>query len=112
MVLIWNSRVMRLVTEGALEGHSQTAAGIWILWGPCEDADFGSGRHFLQALSSVKFSSVAQSCLTLCNSMNCSTPGLPVHHQLPKHSGDARAPGPWTTLRTKAIVRKPPYKYY
>ena len=28
-------------------------------------------------------SSVAQSCPTLCNPMNCSTPGLPVHHQLP-----------------------------
>ena len=34
--------------------------------------------------SSVQFSSVAQSCLTLCNPMNCSTPGLPVHHQLPE----------------------------
>ena len=32
--------------------------------------------------SSVQFSSVAQSCLTLCNPMNHSTPGLPVHHQL------------------------------
>ena len=32
---------------------------------------------------SVQFSSVAQSCLTLCNPMNCSTPGLPVRHQLP-----------------------------
>ena len=32
--------------------------------------------------SSVQFSSVAQSCPTLCNPMNCSTPGLPVHHQL------------------------------
>ena len=31
---------------------------------------------------SVQFSSVAQSCLTLCDTMNCSTPGLPVHHQL------------------------------
>ena len=30
----------------------------------------------------IQFSSVAQSCLTLCDSMNCSTPGLPVHHQL------------------------------
>ena len=28
--------------------------------------------------------SVAQSCPTLCNPMNCSTPGLPVHHQLPE----------------------------
>ena len=29
-----------------------------------------------------QFSSVTQSCLTLCNPMNCSMPGLPVHHQL------------------------------
>ena len=34
--------------------------------------------------SSVQFSSVTQSCLTLCDSMNHSTPGLPVHHQLPE----------------------------
>ena len=33
---------------------------------------------------SVQFSSVAQSCPTLCNPMNCSLPGLPVHHQLPE----------------------------
>ena len=32
--------------------------------------------------SSVQFSSVAQSCLTLCDPVNNSTPGLPVHHQL------------------------------
>ena len=31
----------------------------------------------------IQFSSVAQLCLTLCEPMNCSTPGLPVHHQLP-----------------------------
>ena len=31
---------------------------------------------------SVQFSSVAQLCLTLCNPMNRSMPGLPVHHQL------------------------------
>ena len=33
---------------------------------------------------SVQFSSVAQSCPTLCNPMDCSMPGLPVHHQLPE----------------------------
>ena len=33
-----------------------------------------------------QFSSVAQSCLTLCDPMNSSTPGLPVHHQLPESS--------------------------
>ena len=32
--------------------------------------------------SSVQFSSAAQLCLTLCDPMDCSTPGLPVHHQL------------------------------
>ena len=34
--------------------------------------------------ASVQFSSIAQSCLTLCDPMNHSTPGLPVHHQLPE----------------------------
>ena len=33
---------------------------------------------------SVQFSSVTQSCPTLCNPMNRSTPGLPVHHHLPE----------------------------
>ena len=42
----------------------------------------GSERAIL--FSSVQFSSVTQSCLTLCNPMDCSTPGLPVHHQLLK----------------------------
>ena len=36
------------------------------------------------AFSSVQFRSVAQSCPTLCDPMNRSTPGLPVHHQLPE----------------------------
>ena len=35
-------------------------------------------------MSSVQFSSVAQSCPTLCGPMNRSTSGLPVHHQLPE----------------------------
>ena len=49
--------------------------------------------------STVQFSSVAQSCPTLCDPMNRSTPGLPVHHQLPEftqthvhHVGDAIQP--------------------
>ena len=32
----------------------------------------------------VQFSSVTQSCPTFCDPMNRSTPGLPVHHQLPE----------------------------
>ena len=38
----------------------------------------------LSSNASVQFSSVAQSCPTLGDPMNCSTPGLPVHHQLPE----------------------------
>ena len=38
----------------------------------------------LEVLATVQFSSVAQSCPTLCDPMNYSTPGLPVHHQLPQ----------------------------
>ena len=47
----------------------------------------------------LQFSSIAQSCPILCNPMDCSRPGLPVHHQLPElaqthvHSfGDAIQP--------------------
>ena len=35
-------------------------------------------------LERIQFSSVTQLCLTLCDPMDCSTPGLPVHHQLPE----------------------------
>ena len=39
---------------------------------------------FFTYISLVQFSSVAQSCPTLCDPMNRSTPGLPLHHQLPE----------------------------
>ena len=38
----------------------------------------------VRLVSSVQFSSVAQSCPTPCDPMNRSTPGLPIHHQLPE----------------------------
>ena len=39
-------------------------------------------RHYAWNLGHVQFSSVAQLCLTLCNSMDCRTSGFPVHHEL------------------------------
>ena len=42
-------------------------------------------------LCTVQFSSVTQSCPTLCDPMDCSTPGLPVHHQL------------WSSLKVRSI---------
>ena len=48
----------------------------WGLWELCTCATASTiPLHFI-------FSSVAQSCPTLCDPMNCSTPGLPIHHQL------------------------------
>ena len=47
---------------------------------------FVSGKQSIgaSASTSVQFSSVTQSCPTLCNLMECSMPGRPVHHQLPE----------------------------
>ena len=43
----------------------------------------GTPETFVKsAVRNHQFSSVAQSCPTLCDPMDCSTPGLPVHHQL------------------------------
>ena len=54
---------------------------------------------FVKKLYEGQFRSVAQSCLTLCGPMDCSTPGVPVHHQLPElaqthvhQTGDAIQP--------------------
>ena len=58
-----------------------------------------------------QFSSVAQSCLTLCDPMNRSTPGLPIHHQLLEFTqthvhrvSDAIQPShPWSSPSTPAL---------
>ena len=53
----------------------------------------------VSSINDIQFTSVAQSCPTPCNPMNHSTPGLPVHHQLPESTqthlhrvGDALQP--------------------
>ena len=49
-----------------------------------EQLKYSEGELEVKILSSkvFQFSSVAQLCPTLCDPMDCSTPGLPVHHQL------------------------------
>ena len=42
------------------------------------------GKYAVFTILTVQFSSVTQSCPTLCNPMDCSTPGFPLHHQLPE----------------------------
>ena len=53
-----------------------------------------------------QFSSVAQSCLTLCDPMNCSTPGLPVHHQLPEFT-QTHASIEWVISSSHLILCRP-----
>ena len=43
-----------------------------------------ANKHMKRCSASLIIGSVAQSCPTLCDPMNHSTPGLPVHHQLPE----------------------------
>ena len=60
-----------------LGGRVEMGVGLWILCSPWD-------RTRWQRPRSNQFSSVAQLCPTLCNPMDCSTPGLLVHHQLPE----------------------------
>ena len=55
------------------------------IWRFSSDINFWFIENSLfHVYSSVQFSSFTQSCLILCNPMNCSMPGLPVHHHLPE----------------------------
>ena len=85
----------RLVAEAAAQGQEGCAAPGEARGGedapaqtdlPATDAGQHDERLQPQDLqfSSVQFISVAQSCPTLCNPMNHSTLGLPVHHHLPE----------------------------
>ena len=51
---------------------------------PAESSACGTMQCYrkFRVVATQSVSSVAQSCLTLCNPMDCSTPGLPVHRQL------------------------------
>ena len=66
--------------RSSLLQHKQISPEILIYRGSkiCLKSAFGT-RHIINI---IQFSSVAQLCLTLCDPMNSSTLGLPVHHQL------------------------------
>ena len=56
-------------------------------WSPWvhNELDLATEQHFSSG-EGVSVSSASQSCLTLCDPMDCSTPGFPVHHQLLEHA--------------------------
>ena len=78
-IITWQieGETMETETEFILGGSKITADGDW---GHEIKKHLLLGRKALTNL--VQFSSVSQSCLTLCDPMNCSKPGHPVHHQL------------------------------
>ena len=55
-------------------------------------------------ISSVQFILVTQMCLTLCDPMDCSTPGLPVHHQLPELTQNSYPLSRWCQPTTSFSV--------
>ena len=69
------SRARGLSTCSLLVAHRLSCSAAWGLF-----PDQGLNRCLLLC----QFSSVTQSCLTLCDPMDCSMPGFPVHHQLPE----------------------------
>ena len=96
--LLYFLKILTLAILNSLQDNSNT----WVICGSASLAFlFITGHIFLPQnalcfscqtqctkepqitpLPSVQFSSVAQSCPTLCDPMNCSTPGLPIHHKL------------------------------
>ena len=69
MLLVVNSR-------NDIKWHPETGEKEILLW--TDKVRLSLAEH------SVQFSSVAQACPTLCDPMDCKTPGLPVYHHLPE----------------------------
>ena len=90
-------QTLRLPTQTSLlspRGSRALETCMWLLgagvvWGTCVADRTNKWNHLVVMTSAVmaysfrpQFSSVTQSCPSLCDLMDCSTPGFPVHHQL------------------------------
>ena len=78
----------------------------------------GKGETPARWFSSVQFSSVTQSCPTLCDPMNLSTPGFPDHHKLPEYTqthvhrvGDAIQPSHPLSLLSSSPPAPNPFQH-
>ena len=84
MIMMAQNWLLRLLsTVNSTDSSWETLRKKHRVSGPGLDL-LSQNLHLTRPSSSVQFSSVAQSCPTLCNPMNRSMPGLPVHHQLPE----------------------------
>ena len=77
----WETQMMRRSYRTACQQH-WNCIFYPIIWGRRQEKRTCPRSFYSLLTCSVQFSSVTQSCPTLCNPMNCSTQGLPVHHQL------------------------------
>ena len=71
-------------TTTLLIGYSPIQNKKFTAWGEMNMWTILHKLHYCSIISSDQIRSVAQSCPTLCDPMNSSTPGLPVQHQLPE----------------------------
>ena len=77
------------LTDGHLLAASSYGLSSWQVWRESFGASISSYKDIsviglVPLMISVQFSSVTQSCLTLCDPIDCNAPGFPVHHQLPE----------------------------
>ena len=74
-----------MLPKAHLTSHSRMSGSRWVITPPWLSEP---SRSFLYSSSVYSwhlfFNSVTQSCLTLCDSMDCSRPGFPINHQLPE----------------------------
>ena len=80
--LLYSTWNLYSLLRGSLDG-----SGVWGRMDTCicaAESLYCSPETITILLIHCQFSSVTQSCPTLCDPMNCSVPGLPVHHQLPE----------------------------
>ena len=81
---ILQARILEQVVKPSSRESSRPRNPTMSLASPALGGVFFTTSATWEAHSSIyQFSSVAESCPTLCSSMNRSTPGLPVHHQIP-----------------------------
>ena len=78
-----------VTSEGGKFFSAVLSSSLWFVRCDCRGRGaqrrrVGSAQWLLPGVLFLFFNSVAQLCPTLCNPMNHSTPGLPVHHQLPE----------------------------
>ena len=80
---ILQARILEWVAMPFFRGSSRPRDWTQVSWIAGRFFTIWASRKPIH-MPSVQFSSVTQSCLTLFDPTDCSTPGLPVHHQLPE----------------------------